>query len=1322
MKRLLILLYLLVSIVAQAQTFKHIGINDGLSHRHVYSIKQDNKGYVWLLTHEGVDRFNGSEYKHYNFYQQDHKLNTSIYLKSLFYTSDNILWQLGSNGQVFKYNDKSDQFDLVYNYPMEQGKVSILDFGHIDNEGHIWLGNKGNIQIYNYKNRKNIAISQHPLYVSTSIAELGDNTYAIGTYQGIYFSKIENDSLKLIQIEGDNLLKKLPTHIDFLHYHKGNNKLIIATLKDGVYTYNFSNKELSNLFKINNTSVNQITDFNDDEVLIATSGAGVYKLNLSTDDFEPYIIADYSSHEGMNGNNIKDIFIDNEGQIWMANYPVGVTVCEKEQSSYKWIKHVLNDKQSLIHDEVNYLLQDSDGDIWFATTNGISIYNIKQKRWVSLLSSYSKYSLANNYMFISICEVRPGVVWVGAYNSGIYEINKHTKTVNLINDNTNLTESSQPDRQIKAMLSDSDGNVWVGGQFNLRQIDYKTKSTRYYNDLSLITSIAEKDSTDIWIGTAKGLFLLNKQTGKFQQIQLPGTTSFINTLHQGANDNLYIGTNEGLYIFIASTGTFKHLHKENSNLITNNIRSIVSDRDNPVVYLAYEKGIAKLYLNNFEIRNWTKDQNLPTSSFSLGAAIQLKSGDFIFGSINGALLFDQEYQIPHEYNTKLVLEELIVNQNRITPSGYNNILSTSLDDTDEITLAHNENNFAIKVGSINFKYPSNISYTWILDGLYDKWSYPSSTNQFVFTNLSPGQYEFKIKAISNEDGSTLQERALIINIKQPIWWSLLAKVIYILLIGLVVYKSILYLSSRYKKQIVDSTKQFYYNTAHDIKVPLKLIKEPIEEIKEKEALSKEGYENIRVILRNLNVLLAQNDNVINYERMERDKNQLYLSEHNLNHYLTKIISLSTPIADIKKITLEYNNSITNQDLEVWFDKTKVDTIFSNLINDCINRSNDNETIHINLNLENLQWIVSVRYLGEALTEEQLQLIQHEDSINEAIYQQRSDAQKELALSLICKLVQIHKGEITIINSENEVKISISFPLYIEPINLPNNQMPKVEAPKNKELVDAEKKTILADSENFTTSKPQVLVVEDNKELLRELLNELRDSYDLSIVDSGEKALSFAKEKRPDIVISKMYLQDMKGTELSFKIKSNIETSHISVVLLTEKNDEKHIIKGLENGADEFVLKPFNYRILKASMANLLANKKRLRGQYANLEMQESIDCAHCSTNLDWTFIASVKEKVEEHMADPDFNIDKLCALLSMSRTSFYNKLKDLTEQSPSDFIRFIKLKQAANLLVNSEYSISEIADMTGFNDAKYFREVFKKHFNMTPSKYAKENK
>lgn len=1324
MKRLLFFFCLVFTgLISHAQIFKHISIADGLSHRHVYSIKQDNKGYMWFLTHEGVDRFNGTEYKHYNFYEENQRLNTSVNLKSLFYTPDNILWQIGANGQVFKYNEGTDLFDLVYTYPNEPDQTTILDFGFVDNSNHIWMGNKGNIQIFNYKKKKAVTISQHPLYGTTSVAELKNMQYAIGTNQGVYLARVQNDSLILDTTKESDLLKKLQTRIDFLYFHESTNTLVITSLKDGIYTYNLSNNILGPVLKIKNTTVNQITSFSDTEVLVATSGAGVFKLDISNNIIEPYIIADYTTYDGMNGNNIRDIYIDSECQIWMANYPTGITVCQINQSNYTWIKHILNKEQSLIHDEVNYIMEDKSGDIWFGTTNGVSVYNQVTKKWKSYLSSYDTKdtnSFITNHMFISLSEVKPNIIWAGGYNSGLFEINKTTGVVKQITEN-NSEENYQPDRNTKAIFTASDHSIWIGGQFNLRQVDYETKNIRFYNDLSLITSIEEKDKSNIWVGTAKGLYLLNRANGKSHRIQLPNQISYINSLSQSTNGDLFIGTNEGLFILSAVDGTFKHFNKDNSQIISNNIRTIINDKSGEYVYFTNEKAIGRINLKTLKARNWTADQGLPLSSFSQNCGIQLKSGDFIVGSADGAIMFKQDYQIPEEYKSKLVFEELEVNQYKISPNSSDNILQTTLDNTAKIKLKHRQNNFSIKVASINYRYPSNISYTWLMDGLYDKWSRPSSQNKFNFTNLSTGTYHLKVKAISNEDGSTLEERQLTIVIKPPLWRSIYAKIIYFLLLGLTTLLIVKNLTKRYKKRLVDNAKQFYYNTAHDTKTPLQIIKEPLLEIIDKEQLSKEGEKNLRIILRNVNELLAINNSVINYERMEQTERKLYLSEHSLMKFLGNIIEQCQNIAELKQIVLRVDYNIANKNAKTWLDKKKVVTILSTFINDAINRSNDLKQIPIVLTMNTSSWKVTINYTGKALSMEHLQSIEQEDNINDVIHSINTEGYNDIGLSLACKLMHIHKGELNIENIENSTLISISFPIYSETFEGPEENKAIANQPNN--LPVKQDDNSIDSTNELNPYKSSVLIVEDNEDLIQEITLNLKDDYNIQVVRTGKEAIELALQNRPDIIISKMHISDMKGTELSWNIKSNIETSHISVILLTDNNNEKHILKGLENGADEFILKPFNYRILKASMANLLANKERLKDRFVNLELQEQMmDCVHCSTNLDWKFIATVKEAVEEHMADPDFNIDKLCSILNMSRTSFYNKLKDLTDQSPSDFIRFIKLKNAANLLIRTDKNIAEVAEMTGFNDPKYFREVFKKHFKTTPSKYAKDNK
>ena len=1328
MKRLqLFFCLVLLPLLCYAQSYTYLGVNDGLSHRHVYSIQKDAQGYMWFLTYEGVDRFNGSEFKHYDISYRGQQLSTAVHLRNLFYTPDQKLWQIGADGKVFLFNHQTDQFDFFYEYPSDTEDIALLDFSYIDTQHRIWMSYKGNLHIYNYKDNKPINISQHPLYATTTAVEIGQDEYAIGTTHGVFRARIKEDSL---QLETSSfLIDKLPMRIEKLYYHEATQTLLIASLKQGIFAYDLSEQKFRSQFDLQMTSVNRIITYSDNEVLVATNGAGIYLINLSKDEVKPFIQADYDKPNAMKSNSVKDIFLDDYRRIWMATYPAGISIRSSKNKSYDWIKHIPKYDQSLVHNEVNHVLEDSEGDIWFATANGVSLYRVKEDKWETYLSSYNKNAPISNHIFLSLVELTPGIIWVGGYNSGVYKINKRTRQSELLLSNE-VQHIDLPDKCIRAILRDKDQNIWMGGYYNLKLYSPAEERLRYYSNLNSITSLVEKDSNSIWIGSAKGLYLLDKKSGDSRQIDLPTQSAYIHALHQDANETLYIGTNEGLLIFKPHMGSFEHLHKDNSLFFTNSIRSIVADSNSPTLYIGTDRGLSKVNTETLEIKNWTKDQGLLTTFFNSNAGTQLQNGSFLFGSAEGAVRFSRNSLITADYTSKLVLEELKVGQQAIHPLDDTGILTDVLDRTNQIKLKSKQGNITIKVGSINYDYPSNILYQWKLEGLSEEWSKPSSNTVFSFSNLQAGTYLFKLRTIPRDaNQKVLEERQLAIEVLHPIWWGTFARILYILLILTALVLFIKYLIQRNEQKLVDHTKRFYYNTAHDIKVPLRLIKEPILEISETESLTPKGEDNLRVVLRNLNTLLAQNDNAINYERMEKNRSKLYLSEHHLIPFISRLVKQVYALAELKQVKVEFKSA--PQDEKVWIDKDKVQTIINNILHIAIDRSPDFSTVTVSVEFNNDQWIVKVNHGGECFTKEQLDGFEKGGCIDEAIYHNKC-IQKELGLQLVCQLVNVHKGTAKLESTDKEgTTFTLCFPVYIQVnekssskalldlIKLPNSD-PKADKDKTDEKLENNfltQSTIKPDG-----SKPKLLLVEDDQELIADIQEALADEYNIHTVDTAKAALQITKQINPDIIIAKMVLGDMKGTDLSLTLKADLDTSHIPIILITDKNDEKHILKGLQNGADEFILKPFNYRILKASMANLLANRAILRDKYANLDIQEEpIDCVNCSTSLDREFIASVKEKVEEHMSESDFTVDTLCSLLNMSRTSFYNKLKALTNKTPSDYIRLIKLNHAAELLLTKEYTITEIADRTGFNDAKYFREVFKKHYKVTPSKYAKEN-
>ena len=677
-------------------------------------------------------------------------------------------------------------------------------------------------------------------------------------------------------------------------------------------------------------------------------------------------------------------------------------------------------------------------------------------------------------------------------------------------------------------------------------------------------------------------------------------------------------------------------------------------------------------------------------------------------------------KIPRKYSSKMVLSDLTIFYQTVYPGDENSPLSTDIDDTKELELSYSQNIFSLKVSSINYDYPSNILYSWKLEGFYDQWSRPGNENIIRFTNLSPGEYTLHIRAVSNEDKRiVLEERTMKISIAQPIWLSFWAMLVYAIVLAVIAIITLRIIILRKQRKVSDEKIHFFINTAHDIRTPLTLIKAPLEEIREREALTKDGISNMNTALRNVNALLRLTTNLINFERADVYSSELYISEYELNTYLTETFNAFRPYASVKHINFTYESNFRY--LNVWIDKEKMDSILKNIISNALKYTPENGSVHIYASETNDSWNVEVNDTGIGIpANEQKKLFKIHFRGSNAINSKVTGS--GIGLMLVWKLVHLHKGKINLSSVEHQgSSIKVSFPkdskhfhkahLATRTRELSTEQVPHVSPA---EIYEKAKK-------QHDQNLQRLLIVEDNDELRNYLTHTLSDNYTIQTCSNGKEALTIVKEYMPELIISDIMMPEMRGDELCAAIKNDIETSHIPIILLTALNDEKNILEGLKIGADEYIVKPFNIGILKATIANLLTNRALLKSKYANLEVSEEEEVSpNCATDLDWKFIATVKKSVEENIDNPAFNVDVLCNLLNMSRTSFYNKLKALTDQAPADYIRLIRLKRAAALLKTGQHSVTEISELTGFNDVKYFREVFKKHFKVSPSKYCKE--
>jgi Signal transduction histidine kinase len=1291
------------------QVFKNIGIEDGLSSRKVYAIQKDTIGFMWFLTHKGIDRYDGRFFKHYNL-KTDKEISSLQYLNWLYTDNNGSLWEISKRGFVFYYNPISDNFEPVYKIPKESSSETTLPVTHsfIDKDNNLWLCCKDYIYIYNTVTGKELSFNRKTSGEITHICQCKNNYYYIGTDSSIHVVEIKNDSLNFISLPQINDLQLM---VNNLHYHLPSNQLFIGTLQKGLFVYNLTTKELidSPQSVFSDITITKIAALNNDEILLVANGAEIYKLNATTYATTPYIVTNFNQNNTLS-NNIADIYIDSTGRVWIANHPMGISVRDDRYCFHNIYMHSAGNRQSLVNNMVNDIIEDSEGDLWFATNNGVCFYNNKTDKWHSFLSTFNPSHKEKNNAFLSICEIVPGKFFVGGHSSNIYEINKDKLTAEIVPIQTFQQDQSKPDKYICSIIKGSDNHLWIGGYYNLKKIDTSAQQVTTYPDLKNITTLLNKDDNFLWVGSESGLFLLNKKNGAYKKIELPVLSSYIYCLHQLEN-TLFIGTNgNGLIVYNTDKNTFTSFNKNNSALISNNIYTILS-HDSTII-LSTSSGLTRFnYTEDNDFCNWTKEQGLITEEFCPNSGVIRENGNFVFGSAYGAIELDNYIEIPSNFPSKTILSEFNISRKRCKSIP----LKKNINNMDEIVLKHNENTFSLRALAINYDYPSDILYSWKLDG-YSTWSPYDVNGSIIITNLPPGKYNLQIKTVSNETKRTTDERNLQITIKPPFWKSSWFVIVYATLaVALLFFLSRLYYIRKQRKSSEEKF-EFFINTAHDIRTPLTLVKAPLDEIVNNEELTPDGTRNINTALRNVNVLLRLTNNLINFEHTDIYSSEVFIAEHELNSLINDIIKSFQSYASVKQVALTYKSNF--KFLNVWFDREKMDSIIRNIISNALKYTPTGGSVNVYAYDSPGYWSVIVKDTGIGIpASEQKKMFKDHFRASNAINSKITGS--GMGMVLVGRLVKLHKGKINLKSVEQEgTTFKISFPKGYNHFKKAHLAMPH-----QKESTTMEEYITIPDTSpiKINPNGRRILVVEDNDELRDYLQQTLGDEYHVQTCENGKDALLIVKEYMPELIISDIMMPEMRGDEMCEKLKSDIETSHIPVILLTALNNDRNIIKGIQTGADEYIVKPFNISILKATIANLLANRARLKGKFASLDLvEDEADNGmelKCSSDLDWKFISTLRKIVEENMSNQDFNVDSLCYHMNMSRTSLYNKVRVLTDSAPSDYMRVIRLNKAAEYLKEGKYSVTEVAEMTGFGDAKYFREVFKKHFAVSPSKY-----
>lgn len=1305
----------------QAQIFEYIDMDNGLSSRRVLSIQQDKQNYIWILTHKGLDRYNGKQFKHYQLHRCNNPLSFYPNLNFLYTDKDNTIWEVGKDGFVFRYDEQRDSFQLAFDlratFPaLKKAPISSV---YMDSEANIWFCTNQSQYIYNYHQSKNYQLSPVISDKIICITQAEKNKYYLASEHLLYEVQLKGEQLteiKKIQLPNVHL-------IDHIYYHSPTKQLIINTLLDKLFIYDIEEEQLESMGNsMKDIGVNKIipSKKEKDVLLIATDGDGVYKLDLKQLTLNHFLKEDTRKPNKMNGSIIKDIYMDSANRIWNVIYPTGITIYTEKYPAYEWFMHSANYTNSLANNCINGVMEDSEGDFWYATSNGICYFDVSENKWINFSPSHSPNGeRSENHIFTSLCESSPGIILAGGYMSGIYKIDKRTKEVTFFQQQ-NIRQGEGPDKYIRSIYRDNERLIWIGGFYRLKSYSLTTKEVCEYNIGYPITCITQKDEHSLWIGTINGVFVFDK----LKKQAIPLDTEFdiqcINMIYNDPSGNYtYFGTyGDGLFIFEKKTGKVTRYYDENCGLISNNIYSIVPDR-NGNLYLGTENGLSFFDIKANKFINWTKEQGLLAASFNPNAAIHSRDGYMIFGSNEGVIVLPDSIQLPETFSSHMIFSDLSIMYRTVHPGEKNSPLTQALDKTSCIELDYDQNTFSMNVSSISFDNPSNIMYSWKLEGFYDRWSPPSSDNLIRYTNLSPGNYTLRVRAILMNNHQILEEREIQILIGRPIWMTFWAFLLYALIIIGISYAIIRYQMIRRDKQISQAKINFFMQTAHDIRTPLTLIKAPLGEILKNEQLTEQGTTNLNLAIQSTDNLSELANNLMDFQKEELYSSKISVVRYELNQYIQNYMQQFKAYAEQKGIDFQYKSSFTS--LEVWIDQNKIDSILQNLLSNALKYTPKGGSVTIETDHNKNRWILTIKDTGIGIPKEDQKklfkfLFRGKNATNQLI------TGSGVGMLLTYRLIKNHEGKISFSSTENVgTTFQLSFPIQSEHYQYRNEGVDQnlrtvllqdgIVAP----MPEAEQTQITAHPDS-----PRIMIVEDNASLRLFLMKSLSDIYQVDGAENGQEAIDKIKVQQPDLIISDVMMSVMDGETMCRTLKSDIETSHIPIILLTALGDKKDILRGLETKADMYITKPFDLMVLRANISNILENREIIRKklQQASVNIESKTEDIPMPTNLDNEFMQKVTVLVKENLGK-DLTVDTLCAGMNMSRTSFYNKIKALTGMVPNDFIRNIRMQEAAALLKSQRYTVAEVADMMGFADPKYFTDTFKKFYGVPSSIYKK---
>ncbi len=1282
-----------------ARTFRQLGIKEGFSSRQVFRINKDSAGFVWAFTHLGVDRYDGNEIRHY---ELDKTMEAKDYiLSSSIMTCDRTgkLWISLKNGKIYSYDKLTDRFILQIDLRSAMSDPFLfLNDILFDDDNELWLSLSSGIYHFDPQTQAVKAAGLSNEYINR-LVQLGDGSFVAGTHTHLY--QLWKDQEK--RTFSSESLIRFPWEVKTESLFSYGEMLFVGTFSDGLYQVDLSAGKVTSLQGfIPSVPIRAFGMLSDQTLLVGTDGSGMYRVRLSDGKLMEHFVANEDDEGSLNGNTVSDILVDERDCIWVSTYTNGIGYFNPDYPEIRWIRHGRHNPNSLISSHVNVILEDSDGDLWYGTNNGISLYQPTPNKWTHFLHKEESNSVYSG-VILTLCEDHRKHIWAGGYGTGVYSIDKRTGEVRKAKARTSPDTTGIATDYIYSIYSDGEELYFGGIEGELTCYNLRTDTYTYY-PVTCIGDIKAGAGDKLLLAECGGLVVLDKLTREINRYHQLGDFVLqypIRCLLESSTGKIWMASDgNGLLCYDPATEhlrTYTSLHGIESNSINN----VVEDNSGQI-WFNTEKNLYCLDPETGKIISMNEFLYVDWGHYNPNASIRLGNGDLALGTADGVVVFSPDFKYEDTEAIQLIFTDFKLLYQSVVAGKEGSLLERAINETPAVRLKYVQNSFSLSFSAIGFVYPHRIRYEYMLEDFNKEWQYTDTPRDVDYMNLPAGKYTFRLKAIDKYNNDIVAERSLAVVIGRPFWATYQAFLFYLIIVGSIGYLFIQFVRHRIKEYNSKEKIRSFISIAHDIRTPITLIKAPLSDLRIHEGLSDDQRKSLDVASKNAEKLFEMVTQLLDLQKTDLHPEKLTLSPQHLQTYLQDILT-DFRMAAIQK-GLDLQLTVQPGFPEVWFDKGKMNKIMDNLLSNAL-KYTEKGSILVNATYERHFWSIEVRDTGIGIPEkEHKNLFQQFYRAANAI--NSSETGSGIGLVLVKKMVKQLDGKVTFSSTEHSgSSFMITFPWKADSPDLSETVV-------RKEAVAAYADPGAQDSPS--PAKNVLLLAEDDKDTREYLTENLSKEYEVVSVPDGVQALKLAKDINPDIIISDVIMPGLEGDEMCRILKSSMNTSHIPIILLTALSERENVISGLEAGANDYIIKPFDFSVLKVRIRNILQSRQHLRETVLSLESSpEEVDY---TSQLDREFLDRTIEIINQELSNPEFSISDFCRMLGMSRTSVYNKLKTLTDQSPNDFIRIIRLNRSKELLTSRKYTIGEVSYMVGFSDPKYFSTCFKKQFGVSPSK------